>query len=156
MKWISGLKLCFGQAVDVELFQLVTKEVAELRAAVETWKIENETEVWKIFIYNSLLHDHPITFSKSLTLFTKSSLDVSLFSTLLDSMHWLLHYFLIPSHLRKVCEMHIKCIFIGCHFLSIPGLTRNTYLRLTDQKCNYIFRTWSICRLLTQQFLSIR
>jgi hypothetical protein len=39
------LKLCFGQAVDVELFKLVTKEVAELRAAVETWKIENETEV---------------------------------------------------------------------------------------------------------------
>jgi hypothetical protein len=39
------LQLCFGQAVDVELLKLVTKEVAELSAAVETWKTENETEV---------------------------------------------------------------------------------------------------------------
>jgi hypothetical protein len=39
------LQLCFGQAVDVELLKLVTKEVAELCAAVETWKTENETEV---------------------------------------------------------------------------------------------------------------
>ena len=44
--WKSkGLQLCFGQPVDHELLELVTKEVAELRTAVETWKIESEAEM---------------------------------------------------------------------------------------------------------------
>jgi hypothetical protein len=45
LKSISGLQLCFGQAVDPELLKLITKEVAELRTDVAKWKFENTTEV---------------------------------------------------------------------------------------------------------------
>ena len=41
----KGLQLCFGQAVDLELLELVTKKVAELRTAVKTWKIESDSEM---------------------------------------------------------------------------------------------------------------
>ena len=41
----KGLQLCFGQAVDLELLKLVTKEVAELRKAVETFKTEGDSEI---------------------------------------------------------------------------------------------------------------
>ena len=41
----KGLQLCFGQAVDLELLELVTKEVAELRTAIKTWKIESDSKM---------------------------------------------------------------------------------------------------------------
>ncbi len=45
LKLMSGLKLCFGQPADPALLKLVTDEVAELSASVETWKFDSDTQV---------------------------------------------------------------------------------------------------------------
>jgi hypothetical protein len=45
LKLILGVELCFGQAIDSKLLNLITQDVAELRSSVEKWKFENDAQV---------------------------------------------------------------------------------------------------------------
>ena len=48
----SGLQLCFGQAVDPELLNLIKIEVAELRDSVKLWKDDvDNTQVCYVHIH---------------------------------------------------------------------------------------------------------
>ena len=39
-KFVTGLQLCFGQPVDVEILTLLRSEIDEVREAVQTWMLK--------------------------------------------------------------------------------------------------------------------
>ena len=39
-KFVTGLQLCFGQPVDVEILTLLRSEIDEVRQAVQTWMLK--------------------------------------------------------------------------------------------------------------------
>ncbi len=55
MKLLLGLELCFGQPIDKELLNLITRDVGELRSSVEKCKFENDAEVCEFTFF--LIHD---------------------------------------------------------------------------------------------------
>jgi hypothetical protein len=39
-KFVTGLQLCFGQPVDVQILTLLRSEIDEVREAVQTWMLK--------------------------------------------------------------------------------------------------------------------
>lgn len=47
---ISGLQLCFGQPVDIEILSLLRNKVDDLCEVVQRWSLDNEQACFPIFI----------------------------------------------------------------------------------------------------------
>jgi hypothetical protein len=51
-KFVTGLQLCFGQPVDVQILTLLRSEIDEVSEAVQTWKLKKN----QVLIY--LVHQN--------------------------------------------------------------------------------------------------
>ncbi len=47
-KFVTGMQLCFGQPVDIEILTLLRSKIDEVSEAVQTWMLK-KNEVFKLF-----------------------------------------------------------------------------------------------------------